>query len=486
MSVIYGVEGLSPIRMGLMFISYVNPALRPSAFTLGFILSARLRGLNIRLFTLAVSIITGLVFGLLPALSLRENLVPSLKEGSGQSAISASRQRLRNALVVAQVAASFVLLIGAGLMARSLLKLQGVNPGFDPERVLVMRVTANWSKYNSAEEFRDLGLRLVEQVQKQTGVISAALASNYPLNPLGLANNNPTNQNIQIEGRVLGANEPAPRVDLRIVSTDYFKTLRLPLLNGRLFAETDTAEGQPIAVINQTLARHRWGNEDPLGKRVSVDQGRSWVTIVGVVGDVHQYGLNREPTDELYHPIRQTFGASNLLVRTMFSPAMMMPQLRKAIYAVDQDYAIDQVQTLETVRQESMASPRLTAVLLGLFAMLALLITAAGLAGVMALSVSQRTREIGIRMALGASASSVLRMVLRQGMTLVLLGLALGVVGALLLTRLMTTLLFAVEPTDPLTFLAVSAVLALVAAIACFMRARRATLIDPLAALRSE
>jgi hypothetical protein len=277
---------------------------------------------------------------------------------------------MRNALVIAQVAASFVLLIGAGLMARSLLKLQGVNPGFDPERVLVMRVTANWSKYNSTEEYRDLGLRLVEQVQTQVGVLSAALASNYPLNPLGLANNNPTNQNIQIEGRVLGANEPLPRVDLRIVSTDYFKTLRLPLLSGRMFAETDTAQAQPIAVINQTLARHRWGNEDPLGKRLSVDQGESWITIVGVVGDVHQYGLNREPTDELYRPIRQTFGASNLLVRTMFSPTMIMPQLRKAIYAVDPDYAIDQVQTLETVRQESMASPRLTTVLLGLFATL--------------------------------------------------------------------------------------------------------------------
>jgi putative ABC transport system permease protein len=440
---------------------------------------------TVLLFTLVVAVGTGLIFGLLPALSLRQSLVPSLKEGSGQSAVSAGRQRLRSALVVAQVAVSFVLLIGAGLMLRSLFKLREVNPGFDPERVLVMRVTPNWSKYTTGQQYRDFSSRLIERTRTVPGVLSAAMASTYPLNPSGLANG-PNYVNFQIEGRLPNPNEATPQVDYRVASADYFQTIRLPLLKGRVFTEADDAQAQQVAVINQTLARHRWGNEDPVGKRISFDQGRNWVTIVGVVGDVRQYGLNQEPSDELYRPARQTAGGGHLLVRTTVAPTVMVPQLRQAIYGVDPETAIDQVQTLEHVRSESMASPRLTTVLLGLFAALAMLITAAGIAGVMALTVSQRTHEIGIRMALGASANSVLRLVLRQGLTLVLIGLALGVAGAFALTRLMSTLLFAVEPTDPLTWLVVALALAAVAALACFVPARRATLIDPLVALRSE
>jgi putative ABC transport system permease protein len=436
------------------------------------------------LFTLVVSVATGLIFGLLPALSTRQSLVTSLKEG-GQSAAGAGRRRLRGALVVAQVAVSFALLVGAGLMLRSLFNLQKVNPGFDPERVLVMRVTANWSKYTTGQQYRDLSLRLIERARVLPGVLSAAIASTYPLNPLGLASGG-FNVNFQIEGRPPNPNEPTPQVDYRVASADYFHTIRLPLLKGRLFTEADDAQTRQVAVINQTLARHRWGDEDPVGKRISFDQGKNWVTIVGVVGDVRQYGLNREPTDELYRPIRQTGGADNLIVRTTVAPSVMLAQLRQAVYAVDPENAIDQAQTLEDARNESIASPRLTAALLGMFAALAVFITAAGIAGVMALAVSQRTHEIGIRMALGASAGDVLRLVLRQGLTLILAGLALGVAGAFALTRLMSTLLFAVEPTDPLTWVAVALALTAVAALACFAPARRATLIDPLTALRSE
>jgi putative ABC transport system permease protein len=437
------------------------------------------------LFTLVVSIATGLVFGLLPALSLRRNLVHSLKEGGDQATISAGRRRLRGALVVAQVAVSFALLVGAGLMLRSLLKLQEVYPGFDPERVLVMRVTANWSKITTHRQHGDLSLRLAERAQAVPGVLSAAMASTYPLNPLGLANG-PDTAGFQIEGRAPNPTEPTPQLDYRVASVDYFRTIRMPLLKGRLFTEADDVQTQQVAVINQTLARHQWGDEDPVGKRISFDQGRNWITIVGVVGDVRQYGLNQEPTDELYLPIRQAGGGDYLLVRTAVAPSALTPQLRQAVYDVDPENAIDQVQTLETARSESIASPRLTAVLLGLFAALALLITAAGIAGVMALTVSQRAHEIGVRMALGASAGSVLQLVLRQGLTLVLIGLALGVAGAFTLARMMSTLLFAVEPTDPLTWLAVALALAAVAALACFLPARRATMIDPLRALRSE
>jgi putative ABC transport system permease protein len=439
---------------------------------------------TVLLFTLVVSVVTGLVFGLLPALSTRQNLIPSLK-GGGQTAAGAGRRRLRGALVVAQVAVSFVLLVGAGLMLRSLFKLQKVNPGFDPERVLVMRVTANWSKYTTGQQYRDLSLRLVERARAAPGVLSAAMASTYPLNPLGLADGG-FNVNFQIEGRPPNPNEPAPQVDYRVASADYFQTIRLPLLKGRLFTEADDAQARQVAVINQTMARHRWGDEDPVGKRISFDQGKNWVTVAGVVGDVRQYGLNREPTDEIYRPIRQTGGASYLLARTTVAPSVMMAQLRQEVYAVDPENAIDQAQTLEKARNESIASPRLTAALLGMFAALAVFITAAGIAGVMALTVSQRTHEIGVRMALGASAGGVLRLVLRQGLTLVLIGLALGVAGAFALTRMMSTLLFAVEPTDPLTWLAVALALAAVAALACLAPARRATMIDPLTALRSE
>jgi predicted permease len=330
---------------------------------------------TVLLFTLVVSVATGLVFGLLPALSTRQSLIPSLKEG-GQSAAGAGRRRLRGALVVAQVAVSFVLLVGAGLMLRSLFKLQKVKPGFDPERVLAMRVTANWSKYTTGQQYRDLSLRLVERARSVPGVLSAAMASTYPLNPLGLATGG-FNVNFQIEGRPPNPNEPTPQVDYRVASADYFQTIRLPLLKGRLFTEADDAQAQQVAVINQTMARHRWGDEDPVGKRISFDQGKNWVTIAGVVGDVRQYGLNREPTDEIYRPMRQTGGASYLLARTTVAPSVMMAQLRQEVYAVDPENAIDQAQTLENARNESIASPRLTAALLGMFAALAVFITGA-------------------------------------------------------------------------------------------------------------
>ena len=234
------------------------------------------------------------------------------------------------------------------------------------------------------------------------------------------------------------------------------------------------------------MARHRWRDEDPLGKRVTFDHGEHWVTIIGIVGDVKQYGLNRDASDELYRPLAQNLFVSSLLVRTSADPMSMARLMREAIYEVDPETAVDNIQTLERVRSESLASPRLTTVLLGMFAALALVITAAGIAGVMALSVSQRTHELGVRMALGATSARVMAMVMRQGMTLVVAGLALGVVGALALTQLMSALLFSVEPSDPITFLAVALVLIAVAAVSCFLPARRVTTIDPMIALRSE
>lgn len=253
-----------------------------------------------------------------------------------------------------------------------------------------------------------------------------------------------------------------------------------------MFTDADDEKAPLVAIINESAARHRWGEEDALGKRVSFDGGKSWVTVVGIVGDVKQYGLDREPTDEIYGPLAQNPNGSFLLVRTLSDPMSMARLMRDVVHQVDPQTAVDQVKTLEQVRDDSVASPRLTAVLLGLFAALALIITAAGITGVMALAVTQRTREIGIRMALGATRARILAMVMRQGMTLVLLGLAVGVIGALILNRLMAALLFDTPAADPATFAAVSLLLIAVAASACLMPALRATGIDPMLSLRSE
>jgi predicted permease len=412
-------------------------------------------------------------------------LATSLKEGGGRTTSSAGRQRIRNLLIVAQVAVSFMLLIGAGLMLRSLIKLQSVSPGFDPERVLAMRISPNWSKVNSSEKVQQLFDRVLDKVRSQPGVLSAGLASTYPLNQLGITFG-PFNRGFQIEGRPIPAGELAPQADFRSASPGYFETIRLPLVAGRTFEEKDDAKSLAVAVVNQSTVRHRFGDEDPIGKRISFDQGKTWITVVGVVGDAKQYGLERESSDEIYIPLDQGGFGGNLLVRTTADPMSIASLMRESVYSVDSETAVDRVQTLEHVRDDAVASPRLTAILLAMFAGLALVITGAGIAGVMALSVSQRTHELGVRIALGASPARVLGLVMRQGMSFVLAGLAIGIAGALLMGQVMSSLLFAVQPTDPVTYLAVSVVLMAVAAAACFVPARRVTSIDPMMALRSE
>lgn len=439
---------------------------------------------SVLLFTLIVAIVTGLLFSLLPAFNSHQNLAGALKDSGSRGVVGTARQRLRKLLIVAQVSVSFILLIGAGLMVRSLLKLQQVDAGFNSENVLAMSISPNWSKYQQPEQYRALYQRMLDAVKTQPGVISATITLNYPLRKQGIVNG-PNMRSFTIEGRPLSEGELAPRTAFRNVSTDYFQTLRMPLIQGRLFTDSDSEKALNVAVINQSMAKHRWGNEDPVGRRVSFDQGENWITIVGVVGDVKNYGLDREVVDELYRPLAQSPGANSLLVRTASDPMSLSQQLRATIYQIDPETAITDVQTLEQARAESIASPRLTTILLSLFAGLALVITVTGISGVMVLTVSQRAREIGIRMALGASHGQVLWMVMRQWMLLVMVGLAIGLAGSLALTRLMSTLLFTVQPTDPITFAAVSLVLLMIAAIACIIPARRATTIDPMIVLRA-
>ena len=259
----------------------------------------------------------------------------------------------------------------------------------------------------------------------------------------------------------------------------FLRAARLP--------DADRSEAPLVTIVNQHMARHFWNNANPVGEKISSDGGKNWSTIVGVVGDVRQYGLDREPIDESYIPLFQNpLGGANLLVRTAMSPMSIARDVAKTVYSIDPQQPVARIATLEQLRSDSMASPRLTAILLGLFAGLALLITLAGIVGVLSLSVSQRTNEIGIRMALGASPGRISRMVMGQGLFLVLVGLALGIAGSLALSRLMSTLLFGIEPTDPFTFTAVAAVSISVAALACFWPAHRATRIDPMTALRAE
>lgn len=443
---------------------------------------------SVFLFTLFVSVGTGLVFGLIPALSFRksskQNLASALKEDSGRST-SEGKNRIRSVLVVAQVAVSFTLIIMAGLMLRSLIKLQQVNAGFDPDKVLVMRLSPNWTKYTTPTQYANYFTQVVDRVKQQPGVVSAAISSTYPLNKNGITRG-PNNVSIQLEGQAPGEGQLAPQVDPSAVSPDYFRTIGTPLLKGRIFTDADDEKAPPVGIVNESAARHRWGREDPVGKRISLDKGETWVTIVGVVGDVKQYGLDHEATDELYNPVAQASFGSFLLVKTMSDPLKLESAMRNTVHQVDPGTAIDQVQTLQQVKDDSVASPRLTAWLLGLFAALATVITAAGITGVMALSVTQRTREIGIRLALGATRSKILGMVMRQGMMLVFLGLTLGIVGALMLNSLMASLLFATPVADPVTFAAVSFLLSFVAGAACLIPALRATGISPTLALRSE
>jgi predicted permease len=432
------------------------------------------------LFTGAVALLTGLAFAVLPALPSRVNLVGALKDG-GAATSGGGSHRIRAGLVVAQVAVAVMLLIGAGLLLRTILALSRVDPGFDAENVLTMTLDLNWSKYTSNQLIREFHDQLRARMQGQPGVMASASALSFPLN-----GNRPFGFEFRIEGRGPEGQKAVAQGDFRSVSPEYFRALGIPLISGRTFTSSDGPEAPEVAVINQSLARRYWGGADPIGSRVSGDSGKTWTTVVGVVGDVRQYGLDRQPADEMYVPFDQSpIREGVFVVRTTGDPLAVARQVSDAVHAMDPNQPLARIRTLEQFRGDALASPRLTAILLGIFAALALVITSAGLAGGIAFSVSQRTQEIGVRMALGADRTEVLAMVLRQGMGLVLVGLALGLVGAVALTRLMSGLLYGVRATDPATYAFMGIVLVLVAAAACLAPARRAATVDPMVALRS-
>jgi putative ABC transport system permease protein len=442
---------------------------------------------EVLLFTLAAALGTSIIFGTLSAIFSRANLTSSLKEGSSGAGSGRQQNRVRGALIVCQIAFSFMLLIGAGLMIRSLFKMQQVDAGIVPQRVLAMRTTFNWSRYTAADKTNLVVQKLLDRVKSEPGVLSAAISSRYPFEPEAITGGpESVSFQFQIEGLALEPGQAPPVSTFAAVSPDYFKTLGIPLKKGRLLAETDKDKAPYVALINEAAKRQFWPNEDPIGKRVSGDGGDHWITIVGIVGDVREFGLEHAPTAEFYASQAQNAQPATLIVRTISEPRSMAQALTRAVHDVDPQTAVTHILTLEQARYESMASPRVTASLLGIFAGLALLIATAGIGGIMALMVSQRVREIGIRIALGARPASILQMVLGQGLLLAALGIGIGIAGAIALTGLVKSLLFEVPPTDILTFSGVGLTLLAAAALASYLPARRAAAVDPNIALRAD
>jgi putative ABC transport system permease protein len=431
-------------------------------------------------FTLLITLLTGIVFGLVPALqSSRPNLNETLKEG-GRGATT-GHNRVRSSLVITEVAVALVLLIGAGLLIRSFYRLQQVNPGFNPRNALAVALSLPGKKYPEPEQNAQFYTQLIEKVSTLPGVVAVGATQSLPIHDDYVLGFN-------IQGRAPDAPGEEPSTNYYAVSPGYFKAMGIPLLRGRLFTEQDTKDTPRVAVINETMAKKFFPNEDPIGKGINVTNGpERFREIVGIVGDVKQYGLDQPTTAQTYEPYLQTpFQGMTLVVRTEGNPAALTAGVRSQVLSIDKDQPVSRVRTLEQVIAESVAKQRFAMLLLGIFAMVALVLAGVGLYGVMSYAVTQRTHEIGIRMALGAQQRDVLKLVVGQGMILALVGVLIGLLASLALTRVMTTLLFGVSATDPLTFLAIPALLAAVALLASFMPARRAMKVDPMVALRYE
>jgi putative ABC transport system permease protein len=436
-------------------------------------------------FTLAVSGCAGILFGLVPAIQLSlPDLNEWLKEGGRFSGDSRGQQRLRNGLIVAEVAMAVVLLVSAGLLIRSVMYLHQASPGFNTGNLLTMRVWLPLAKYPDEPKWVAFYDQISQRIQTLPGVQSAGLTTVLPIS------HNFDRRSFQVETHPVPRGQEA-EADTYIVTPAYLRTMQIPLLRGRELTAQDVAGVEPVALISETFARRNWPGEDPLGKRIkfpgSTARPQPWRTIVGVVGDVKQYGVDKESTMQLYLPEAQyPVSWLTLVVRTTGDPAQMLNAVRNEIRSVDPDQAVFAVATMEGLLAESIAKRRFVMLLLSVFAALALALAAIGIYGVIAYTVAQRTSEIGIRMALGAQPRDVLRLVLGHGLALTLIGVAIGLIAAFALTRLMSKLLFAVSATDPLTYVLITALLTIVALLACWIPARRATRVDPMVALRYE
>jgi putative ABC transport system permease protein len=434
-------------------------------------------------FTLLLSLAVGMVAGLAPAFGAsRLDVNDTLKEGSRGLTGNRRRNRMRATLEVAEIALALVLLIGAGLMIKTFVLLNSVDAGIHPENVLTLNLAIGGKKYAETQARAPFVSEVLHRVEQLSGVQSAAVVTDIPLSG-----------DIDAEGfSIEGRQDPAPDRKLswnvNIVGPGYLRTLGIPLLKGRDFTERDSASTPLVALINQSLARKYWPSQDPIGARISSDK-KTWATIRGVVGDVRQGGLGAEPVPEVYLSYLQdpfAWPYLTMLVHTSVDPMKLVASIQSAIWSVEKDLPITSIKTMEQIRSHSIAQPRLTALLLSVFAALALILAAVGIYGVMAYSVTQRTHEMGLRMALGARASDVLALVVGQGMLLAGAGIVLGLAGAFAMTRVLEKFLWGVRPTDTFTFIVVSLLLVAVALLASYLPARRATRVDPMVALRYE
>lgn len=432
-------------------------------------------------FAVAVSTASGVAFGLAPALQLsRPDLHEALKDGGRGTTAGRGGGRLRGALVVSEVALSLVLLVGATLMMRSLLALQAADPKFDASRLLTMRLPLSSDAYATPGRRAAYFRRVLGAVRALPGVEGATVVNYVPLEGSN------TSTSIEIEGR---AAPPGEELDVayRSVADDYFRALGVPLAAGRPFAAREAAESSAVAVINDVMARRYWPNGDALGRRLRRGEDAPWLTVVGIVPEIRQRELDERPQPQLYLPYPMSPQRTmTLMVRTAGDPAAATAAVRDAVRSVDAGVPVAEAMTMRQLLHRSVWQPRLFGGMFAVFALVALALAAAGVYGVVAYSVSQRTHEFGVRMALGAAGRDVVRLVVRQGARLALVGIALGVLGAAALSGLLRRMLYGIAPTDPLTFAAVPLTLAAVALVASWIPARRATRVDPMEALRSE
>jgi putative ABC transport system permease protein len=480
LSLLGGILGVGSAFAGVRGIGRLMPAGRlPGG-------SAALN-IPVLLFAAAIVLLAAFVFGITPALhSGRTDVQSELKEGSRTSSAGTAHSRVRDALAIGEAALALVLLVGAGLMMKSLYRLLQVDPGFRTNQVLTMTLSLRPDQYSKDAAVRNFWEQLLQRVRELPGVESAAVATNTPMT------DSHDRSDVTIEGMAQPRPGHYPHPDVHIVSPGYSQTLGITLLRGRSFTEADKEDAPLVAMINETVADQFFPNQDPIGKRLMFGHPRTekapkWLAIVGVVADTKLYGLANLSRLEVYVPFRQDpSGEMDLVVKSRIGPGALAAAVRSAVHSVDKDQSIASIATMKQLLNNSLATRRMTLVLLGLFSTLALILGAIGIYGVISYSVSQRTREIGVRMALGAPRGGVFRMVIGQGMKLAVTGIVIGTLAALVLARLMSSLLYQVSTADLETFTAVAVLLLLVALAASYIPARRATSVEPIVALRFE
>ena len=479
-SVLGGLFGLGVAFAGVRGIGRLIPAALLPGGTVGL-------NIPVLFFTAGIVLLAALVFGITPALRWNRTDVQSeLKDGNRSSSASTAHSRVRGALVITEAALALVLLVGAGLMMKSLYRLLHVDPGFRPNQLLTMTISLRPDQYSKDAAVRNFWQQVLQRVRELPGVESAAVATHTPM----------TDRHGRADVTIEGMGEPIPghypHPEVHNVSPGYLQTLGITLLRGRSFTEADTEDAPPAAMVNQRLANEFFPNDDPIGKRfmfghADTERQVKWFTIVGVAGDTKLYGLGNLSRLEVYVASRQSpSGRMDLIVKSGIDPAALTSAVRSAVYSVDKDQSIASIATMQELVNNSLATRRMTLVLLGLFSALALMLGAIGIYGVISYSVAQRTREIGVRMALGAPRGGVFRMVIGEGVKLAATGMVIGILAALGLARLMSSLLYQVSAADFQTFTVVAVLLLLVALAASFIPARRAISVEPIMALRYE